>query len=59
MFDVWEVVEELATGADERGTRTISILEIGKALKDAGENSPQNVLEVRKALIDLGYRIAV
>jgi hypothetical protein len=53
------VVEELATIADERGTGRISMFQIGKELKDAGQNSAQNVQEVRKSLIELGYQVGV
>ncbi len=59
MFDIWEVVEELVTIADKGGTETISMFQIGKELKDAGENSAHNVQEVRKALVELGYRVGV
>jgi hypothetical protein len=59
MFDIWEVVEELVTLADEQGTGTISMFQIGKELKDAGENSAHNVQEVRKALVELGYRVGM
>jgi len=59
MFDIWDVVEELATIADERGTGRISMFQIGKELKDAGQNSAQNVQEVRKSLIELGYQVGV
>jgi hypothetical protein len=57
MFDTWEVIEELSARADERGTKRISMLEIGKELKDAGHNNAQNVQEVRKNLIELGYQV--
>ena len=59
MFDIWEVVEELVTLADEQGTARISMSQIGKELKDAGQNSAQNVQEVRKSLVELGYRVGV
>jgi hypothetical protein len=59
MFDTWEVVEELITLADEQGTETISMFQIGKELKDAGENTVRNVHEVRKSLVELGYRVGV
>ncbi|MGD0230047.1 MAG: hypothetical protein ABSC19_06760 [Syntrophorhabdales bacterium] len=57
MFDIWDVVEELVTIADEQGTKTISMLQIGKELKEAGENTAQNVQEVRRTLVELGYRV--
>ncbi len=59
MFDIWEVVEELVTLADKQSTKTISMLQIGKELKDAGENTAHNVQEVRRSLLELGYRIGV
>ena len=51
MFDIWEVVEELVALADERGTDTISMFQIGKELKDAGQNSAQNVQEVHEDIV--------
>ncbi len=57
MYDVWEVVEELVTVADRHRTKTITMLQIGRALKDAGENNAQNIQKVRKALVELGYRV--
>lgn len=57
MFDIWEVVEELATVADGRGTKKISMSQIGKALKDADQNNAENVQGVRKALEELGYQV--
>lgn len=57
MFDVWEVVEELVTIADGRGTKKISMSQIGNALKDADQNNAQNIQEVRKALVELGYQV--
>jgi len=59
MFDIWEVVEELAAVAYERGTNRISMSQIGKELKDADQNNVRNVQEVRKNLIELGYRVEV
>ena len=59
MFDIWEVVEELASVADKQGSETISMLQIGKELKDAGENTAHNVQEVRRSLVELGYRVGV
>jgi hypothetical protein len=59
MFDIWEVVEELAAVAYERGTKRISMSQIGKELKDAEENNAHNVQEVRKTLVELGYSIGV
>ncbi len=58
MFDAWEVVEELSAKADKQGTKRISMLEIGKELKDAGYNNARNVQEIRKSLIELGYQVA-
>ncbi len=57
MFDIWEVVEELVTVADKRGTKSISMSQIGQGLKDMEQNNPQNVQEVRKSLVELGYRV--
>ena len=59
MFDIWEVVEELAAIAYERRTNRISMSQIGKELKDADQNNVRNVQEVRKNLIELGYRVEV
>ncbi len=59
MFDIWEVVEELVTVADERESKTISRSQIGQELKDAGQNSAHNIQEVRKSLAELGYRVGV
>ena len=59
MFDVWEVIEELVAIADEQGTKRISMSQIGKELKDAGQNSAPNVREVHKGLLELGYRVGV
>ena len=58
MFDIWEVVEELVIVADERGSKRISMTQIGKELKDAEQNNAHNIQEVRKSLVDLGYRVA-
>ncbi len=57
MFDIWEVIEELVTEADDRGTKRISISQIGKQLKDVEQNNAHNVQEVRKSLVELGYRV--
>ena len=57
MFDIWEVVEELVTVAAERGSKTISMSQIGKELKDAEQNNARNIQEVRKSLVELGYRV--
>ena len=59
MFDIWEVIEELVSTADYQGTKRISMLQIGKELKDAGQNSAQNIQEVRKSLVELGYQVGV
>jgi hypothetical protein len=59
MFDIWEVVEELAAKAYERGAKRISMFQIGKELKDMEQNSAYNVQEVRKTLIELGYQVGV
>ena len=59
MFDIWEVVEELAAKAYERGTKRISMSQIGKELKDAEQNNAHNVQEVCKTLIELGYSVGV
>jgi hypothetical protein len=59
MFDTWEVVEELVSVADERGTKSISMSQIGKELKDAEQNNAQNIQEVHKSLVELGYRVGV
>ncbi len=57
MFDAWEVIEELSANADKQGTKRISMLDIGKELRDAGFNNAQNIREVREGLIELGYQI--
>jgi hypothetical protein len=57
MFDTWEVIEELSAKADKQGTKRISMLEIGKELRDAGHNNAPNIQGVRKGLIELGYQI--
>ncbi len=57
MFDAWEVIEELSANADKQGTKRISMLDIGKELRDAGYNNAQNIREVRKGLIELGFQI--
>ena len=57
MFDIWEVVEELVTVAAERGSKTISMSQIGKELKDAEQNNARNIQEVRKSFVELGYRV--
>ncbi len=59
MFDIWEVVEELVATAYERGTKRISMSQIGKELKDAEQNNVRNVQEVRKTLVELGYCVVV
>jgi hypothetical protein len=59
MFDIWEVVEELVTMADEQGSRRISMSQIGKELKDAEQNNVQNVQAVYRSLVDLGYQVGV
>jgi len=59
MFDIWEVIEELVSAADDQRTKRISMLQIGKELKDAGQNSAQNIQEVRKSLVELGYQVGV
>ncbi len=57
MFDIWQVIEELVTVADERGSKRISMSQIGQELKDLEQNNAQNVQEVRKSLVELGYRV--
>jgi hypothetical protein len=59
MFDIWEVVEEIVTVANERGSKKISMSQIGKELKDAEQNNARNIQEVRKSLVELGYQIGV
>jgi hypothetical protein len=56
-FDIWEVVEELAATAYERGTKTISMSQITKELSNVELNSPSSIEEVRNTLIELGYRV--
>jgi hypothetical protein len=56
-FNPWDVVEELTAVADDRGTKRISMSQIGRELKDAEENSAENIQEVRKILMELGYQI--
>jgi hypothetical protein len=50
---------ELAAIAYERGTKRISMSQIGKELKDAEQNNAHNVQEVCKTLIELGYSVGV
>ncbi len=57
MFDIWQVIEELVTVADERGSKRISMSQIGQELKDVEQNNAHNVQEVRKSLVELGYRV--
>jgi hypothetical protein len=57
MLDLTDVVEELVTVADERGTKRISMLQIGKELKDADQNNANNIQEVYKHLVGLGYQV--
>jgi hypothetical protein len=59
MFDMWEVIEELGTMADKRGTKRISMSEIGKELKDAEQNNAENIQQVHKGLVELGYQVEV
>ena len=59
MFNIWEIVEELAAVAYEGGTKKISLSQIGKELKDAEQNNAHNVQEVCKTLIELGYSVGV
>ena len=59
MFNIWDVVEELAAVAYERHTTTIPVSQIRKHLKAAEQDSPQNVEEVCKTLIQLGYHVVV
>ena len=59
MFDIWEVVKEIVTVANERGSKKISMSQIGKELKDAEQNNARNIQEVRKSLVELGYQIGV
>lgn len=56
-FNPWDVVEELAAVADDRGTKRITMSQIGTELKDAEENNAENIQEVRKILMELGYQI--
>ena len=57
MGDLWEVVEELVTAADKRGSKSISMSQIGQGLKDAEQNNARNIREVRKSLVELGYHV--
>ena len=57
MFNIWDVVEELAAVAYEHHTKRISMSQIRKHLKAANQESPHTVEEVRKTLIQLGYHI--
>ncbi len=57
MFDIWEVVEQLVKEADEGGSKSISMSQIGRGLKDVEQNNAQTVQEVRKSLVELGYRV--
>jgi hypothetical protein len=47
----------IVTVADERGSKTISMSQIGQELKDAEQNTARNIQEVRKSLVELGYRV--
>jgi hypothetical protein len=57
MFDIWEAVEELVAMADAGKTKSISMSQIGKELKDAEQNSAENIQKVCKSLVELGYRV--
>ncbi len=57
MFDIREVVEELIIEADERGTKSISMSQIGRELKDVEQNNAHNIQEVRESLVNMGYRV--
>jgi hypothetical protein len=57
MLDIWEVVEELAATAYERGSKTISESQINKELSSIQQDSPHNVEEIKKSLLDLGYQV--
>ena len=59
MCNIWDVVEELAAVAYERHTTTIPVTQIRKHLKAAEQDSPQNVEEICKTLIQLDYRVVV
>lgn len=43
MSDITDVVQELVTVAEERGTKRISMFQIGKELKDADQNNADNI----------------
>ncbi len=58
MFNVLEVVEELAVTAYERGTNTISMAQIERELDNATQDDARNIEEVCRSLSDLGYAIA-
>jgi len=59
MFNMWDVVEELAAVAYERHTTTIPVTQIRKHLKAAEQDSPQDVEKICKTLIQLGYHVVV
>ena len=59
MFNMWDVVEELAAVAYERHTTTIPVTQIRKHLKAAEQDSPQDVEKICKTLIQLGYHVRV
>ena len=59
MFNIWDVVEELAALAYEHHTKRISMSQIRKHLKAAKQDSPHSLEEVRKTLIQLGYHVRV
>ena len=59
MFNIWDVVDELAAIAYERHTKRISISQIRQQLKAAERDTPRILEEVRKTLIQLDYNVRV
>ena len=57
VFDYWDIVEELAAVAYEQQTKTICVEQICERLRAAEQESPDNIEEIREALVDLGYQV--
>ncbi len=58
-LSIWKVIRELVSLAEERESKRVTMSEIGKELKAAGEDNTPNVQDVYKSLIDLGYQVGV
>jgi len=57
MFNLWDIVEELAAVAYERHSKRISMSQIRRQLKGAKQDTLHDVEAVRKMLIQLGYHV--